>query len=346
MSTNSRNRRSWPIGFRRSADEPGRAPARSRQLQKKPPVSEDELALVLREYRRLREEHRHAGAESSTRRKLESRMEQLRRRFERLVAEAPLGVRARARWTAAFERAVAAPEMHYELRPILFRGRSEAGNELTLLPALDGTVEAFVDGAAVAVIDRADELTRTGSGLGFELDGTMFRETVAAPDTMLVDLRAALEEGRRPRTENLPSLIAEGLLDRELGLTARGRRALDLDRHAARAHRETPVPEILLRGPVPPRMRDELADALAQLVPSAPRPVFHVRGSLARLGNPALERPVVATGMLDLGSRSVRSRAEAATEREAIDLLTARLRRNLRELAKQATAERREAAEW
>ena len=273
-------------------------------------------------------------------------MLELRRRFYRLVAEAPLGSRARARWNYAFERAAALPETQPEVRAVLFRGRSAAGSELTLLPAPDGTLEALVDGASVAVIDRADELAQTAPGFAFGLDGTMFHETFAVPSTTLADLRGALQDGRRPRAGNLPGLIAEGLLDRELGLTARGRRALGLDRRAAHAHRRTPVPEILLRGPVPARMRDELAEALSQLALSAPRPVFHVRGSLTRLGNPALERPVVATGTLDLGRRAVRSHADASTEREAIDLLAARLRRNLRDLAKQATEERRGTAAW
>jgi ribosome-associated translation inhibitor RaiA len=339
------NRDRWPIGFRWGADTLGRVPARTRHAQEQPPVSEHELARTVHEYRRLHEEHRHARAAGSARRKLEGHLRRLRRKFERLVDEAPLASRDRQRWRNALSGMGPTPAPHADVRPLLYRGRSNAGSELLLLPMPDGTLEAFVDGAAVEVLDRADELERTDPEFAFVLDGTTFHETFAVPKSTLAELREAIASGRAPRPENLRELIEDGLVDGTLGLTARGRRALALDREPARPNELMPVPEITTRGRIPRRARAQLADTLDRLARLAPRPVLHVRGSLTHEEDPALERPAVAKATLDLGRHAVRAHAAAPTEHEAIDLLAARVRRKLRTLAERAAAERHEGTE-
>lgn len=345
MRSTQINRDRWPIGFRRGADTSGGLPARTRHLQAQPPVSERELARTVHEYRRLHEEHRHARVAGSARRKLEGRLRRLRRTFERLVGEAPLTRRDRQRWRNALSPTRATPAPHAEVRQLLYRGRSDAGSELLLLPMPDGTLEAFVDGAAVEVLDRADELERTDPEFAFVLDGNTFHETFAVPKAMLAELREAIATGRGPRPEILRELIEDGLVDGTLGLTARGRRALGLDREPARPHGQIPVPEITTRGRIPRRARAQLADTLGRLARLAPQPVLHIRGSLTHEEDPALERPAVAKATLDLGRRAVRAQAAAPTEHEAIDLLAARIRRKLRTLAGRAAARRHEGAE-
>jgi hypothetical protein len=101
-----------------------------------------------------------------------------------------------------------------------------------------------------------------------------------------------------------------------------------------------PSSEIVLRGRVTRRTRDELAAMLRGVVELSPRRVLHVRGTLVRGEDPALPLPVVAAARLELASHIVQAHAAAATEREAIDLLEARLRRNVRKLAGRALAER------
>jgi len=79
-------------------------------------------------------------------------------------------------------------------------------------PAPDGTVDAFVDGTAVAVLDDAEELTTTKPGFVFALDGLRFIETFGASPTSLTDLRDALQTGQPPRRKHVRELIEDGLV--------------------------------------------------------------------------------------------------------------------------------------
>jgi ribosome-associated translation inhibitor RaiA len=158
----------------------------------------------------------------------------------------------------------------------------------------------------------------------------------------LTDLRDAEESGRRPRPRHIRELIEDGLIDRTLGLTARGRRALALDRAPAR-HAEVGIEAaISIRGSVPSRARENLARALTHVAGVAPQPVLHITASLDRHEDLALDRPFVAKATLDVNGRAVRAQVAAASVSEAIHLLEGRLHRNLRTLAEHDLAERRE----
>lgn len=63
---------------------------------------------------------------------------------------------------------------------------------------------------------------------------------------------------------------------------------------------------------------------------SASRPVLDAHVELRQESNPSLERPAIAKATLDVGGRHVRAHVAAESMREAIDLLEARLRRQLR----------------
>ncbi len=338
-------------GFRRSSDRSQRVAARSRDLQGEPHVSEAELEQVVQEYRRVHEEHRRAEPQGRTRRHLEVRLQHLRRRLERLLAEAPVSDTDRRRWRDRLPHALPAPASPVALRPLLFSGRSESGSELRLAAGPGGTVEALVDGVAVALLDDADELTGTTPGFVFALDDQEFRETFGASPSCLADLRDAVETGRRPRRAHHRQLVEDGLVDRTLGLTPRGRRALALDRVPARHADAGAQPAISVRGPVPRRSREELEQTLLHVASAAPRPVLRITASLTHEEDPALPRPVVAKATIDLNGRPVRAHVAAASESEAIALLESRLHRNLRRLAERELAERRdehvpEPGEW
>jgi hypothetical protein len=336
-------RREAIAGFRRSSDRSGRVPARSRQLQVEPPVSPGELEQVVHEYRRVHEEHRRAQPRSRARRHLEVRLQRLRRRFERLLAEAPVTEADRRRWRSRLRTGEAAPPSPTNVRRLLFCGRSDSGSELRLVAAPAGTIDAFVDGAAVAVLDDAEELTETAPGFSFALDAMRFRETFGASPSCLTDLREAVTTGRRPRRKHVRELIEDGLVDRTLCLTARGRRALELDRLPARHADVGTQPAISVRGPVSPRGRASLAQALVHVAVDAPRPVLGITGSLTRHQDPALARPVVAKATIDVSGNPVRAHVGADSENEAIGLLESRLHRNLRRLAERELARRRRA---
>ena len=326
-------------GFRGMNDRSDEVPPRSRELLEHP-VSETELEQVAHEYRRLHEEHRRAKPRSRTRRHLDARLRQLRHRFERLLAAAPLEEGDRRRWRHRLREGEAAPEAT-ELRPLLFRGRSDSGSEIRLAAAPDGTVDVLIDGAHVAVLDAAHELTGTAPGFVFVLDDIGFRETFGASPATLADLRDSVATGRRPRSSHVRELVADGLVDRTLGLTARGRRALALDDSSTRHAAPTAEPAVSIRGPVPPWVRDDLARAIADVAQAAPEPVLRMTGSVTRSEDPAVARPVVAKATIDVNGRVVHAHAEAALERDAIDLLASRLNRNVRSLGERDNAARR-----
>lgn len=219
-------------GFRRSGDRAQQRPPRSRNLIGEPLVSSDELERVAREYRHIHEDHRRMPARSQARRRLDRRLEKLRQRFERLLARAPMSDGDRLSWRARLKGGKSrapSPVVH----ALLFRGRSGVGSELRLTACPGGTIAASVDDTPVAVLDDASELATTTPGFVFTLEGRPFRETFGASSAVLADLRAALRQGRSPRREHLPELTGDGLVDRTGGLTARGRRALALDRDPA-----------------------------------------------------------------------------------------------------------------
>ena len=319
-------------GFRRSSDRSERAPARSRQLLGQLPVSERELEHVVREYRHVHEDHRRAPHRSRTRRHLEIRLQELRRRYEHLLAMAPISEAERQRWRDELRTATSVPPSLLEGRSLLFRGRSDSDSELRLTTAFEGTANAFVNGIAVAVLDDVEELTTTKPGFVFALDGLRFRETFGTSPASLTDLRQALQTGRRPRRKHVRELIADGLIDRTLGLTTRGRRALALDALPARHVEVGTTPGISTRGPVAKHARENLSRALAHAARVAPRPVVRITASLTRDEDPARDRPVLAKATIVLNGCAVRAHVRAASEGEAIALLESRLHRNLRKL--------------
>lgn len=315
-------------------------------------VAREELERVAREYRRVREEHRRARRGGHTRRHLGARLERLGARFEHLLAEAEIEQPARRRWRDHLRHGGVEPEGPMGTVPLLFRGRSDAGSELRLLAREDGGIDALVDGATVERLDSAEELTATMPGLSFRLEGVAFGETFLASPTARAGLRESLESGAPLERSFVGELLADGIVDRELGVTARGRRALGLD--ALPAHRLTggaAAVSISMRGPLPARARVELEEMLARIGQVAPRTLLRARVSLVQEEDRALERPVVAKAQLDLAGRVVRAHVAAAAAEEAVDLLEARLRRNLLDLGDRAKAARKEgrpatAGEW
>lgn len=307
------------------------------------PVAGEELERLAHDYRHLRAEHRRTRLGSRARRRLDARVRAVGERFERLLAEAALDEDARERWRDRL-RGGAEPEGPGQSRPLLFRGRSETGSELLLLARPDGSIDAVVDGTTVERLDSAAELDATEPGQRFQLEGLVYRETFAASAPARAALRESLEGGVPPAADAVAELLADGIVDRDLAVTPRGRRALALD--VLPAQRTTPPPEasvsVRVRGEVGPQARDDLEQALLRAAALAARPPVRAQASLVRDADPALERPFVAHAELDLGGRVVRAHVAATSAAEAVDAVDARLRRSLAELAERAEAARRE----
>ena len=88
--------------------------------------------------------------------------------------------------------------------------------------------------------------------------------------------------------------------------------------------------------------REQAKTALGRSARHAHRPVLQGRISIRELRDPKLERPAIVKASLDVGGRPVRAHVAAGTVREAIDLVEARLRRNLDDLESLRRGKRRE----
>ncbi|MBI3214467.1 MAG: sigma 54 modulation/S30EA ribosomal C-terminal domain-containing protein [Mycobacterium sp.] len=76
-------------------------------------------------------------------------------------------------------------------------------------------------------------------------------------------------------------------------------------------------------------------DKIGELARQAHRPVLRAHIKFVKHHDPAVEQPVVAQANLDVDGQLVRAQVRAATAREAVDRLQARLRRRLEHVEKQ-----------
>jgi adenosine/AMP kinase len=253
-------------------------------------------------------------------------MTELARRFDRLLAEAVADERERRRWHEHLHHGAAQPSAPQAAPPLLFRGHSGAGSTLEVLERADGTLDVVVDGVCVERLASAHELLTTQPGLSFRLGDVSFDERFAVSGSALAALQAMIESGGRPPYRYARELLLDGLVDRNFGLTRRGRRALRLDLLQGAARRgELAVPvHVTARGQVSERARHAAEEKLAKLARLAPRPVLFARATLVREADPALERPAIAKATMDVSGRIVRAHVAAPEMSEAIDLLVVR----------------------
>ncbi|WP_217915606.1 sigma 54 modulation/S30EA ribosomal C-terminal domain-containing protein [Miltoncostaea marina] len=92
-------------------------------------------------------------------------------------------------------------------------------------------------------------------------------------------------------------------------------------------------PSIRLRGDAADGHRERAMAKLRAACMSAPRPVILGRLELATEPDPAVERPAIAKATIDVDGQLVRAHVACRTMDQAIDLLAARVRRNIRALA-------------
>lgn len=188
-------------------------------------VSREELEELVGAYRHIRDEHGRARPEGHTRRRLEQKLERIHERFEHLLAAVP-DEESRRAWREHLHHAAREPAEPKAVPALLFRGRSAAAAELEIRQRLPGELDVLVDGAEVERLVEADELRSTLPGFTFKLDGTEFRETFRASRAARATLRLMVEQGAPPLARLRRELLLDGLVDRDLGLTPRGRRAL------------------------------------------------------------------------------------------------------------------------
>ncbi len=188
--------------------------------------SREELEAVVRHYHHLESEHERAHPEGSVRRHLGRQLREDRERFEHLLAEYVPDETARAAWRAFLHHRGGEPSGPPAIRPIVFKGRSQAGSVLEARRDPSRELAIEVDGRLVERLPAQAIPMLEGRPAVFRLDGTEFREVFdAAPSALgaLQDLRAS---GGDPPWRHAAALLADGLIDPDFALTARGRRAL------------------------------------------------------------------------------------------------------------------------
>ena len=173
----------------------------------------------------------------------------------------------------------------------------------------------------------------------------LLREAVADAEVR----RAWLEHLRNGAPAPAEPSAAAPPLDRDLGLTARGRRALQDERRPA-GRAAPPVLRVSARG-VGEQPRRYLERKLRRVLRLSPLPVIGARAVVAEERNPSLERPATAKATVEVRGQDVHAHAAAGSPVEAVDLLVERLSRRLRGLGRRRDAVRQgtgalEPGEW
>jgi ribosome-associated translation inhibitor RaiA len=314
-------------------------------------VSREELEQLVAAYRRALTMHRRSRPGSRARRRWVRESERVAEHFESALDAAVADEELRKSWREHLHNRGPEPVEPHSTRPVLFRGRSDAGSRIEIRPGPKGDIRAGpegdldvrVDGVEVERLDRADELLTMTAGLTLRLDVDEFTETFEASAEALEALSETIALGEPAPSAFAAELMADGLLDRSLGLTPRGRRALAGagPGHATRRPGlEAPI-EITARGTVSRGARRRLHAELAELARVAPRPVLFARGELVHEDDPALERPAIAKAKVGMSGRVVRAHVAAPDSTQAIRLVVDRLQRLLRDVGDRDEAGRR-----
>jgi hypothetical protein len=184
------------------------------------------LEALARRYHHLQNEHKRAAPDSSVRRRIEPELEQVRERFESLLAEWVDDEELRNAWLEHLRNRAPEPAGPPPLRPRVFRGESDAGSVVEVYGTLGEDLAVEIDGSLVERIDAERDLRSASPSFRLRLDDTEFRETFTASSDALDALAVFLAEGGSPPWEHAQELLADGLIDTNVALTPRGRRAL------------------------------------------------------------------------------------------------------------------------
>jgi hypothetical protein len=186
----------------------------------------EELDTLAHNFRHLREEHRRARPESSTRRRLEDRMLDVRERFERILDEWVPDERVRAEWRRYLDDGQPEPSGPAAIEPVVFRGVSEVTGSVVEIRGAGDELRVWIDGTLIERIVDDKAFTGTAPDVRFKENDVEFRETFAASPERLAALRGFLDGESPPPWDYAQELLADGIIDVHLGLTPRGHRAL------------------------------------------------------------------------------------------------------------------------
>jgi hypothetical protein len=187
----------------------------------------EELEALVRHYHHLQNEHQRAAVESSTRRRIEERLLDVRERFDRLLEEWVPEEELRRAWWEHLHNRAPAPSGPPAIRPLVFYGITDAGSVVEVRGRKGEELEVRVDGAVMERVAAEKDLSSPTPPLRFRADGIEAQETFTASAEALDALADFLDhDGRPPPWDHASELLADGLIDTHFALTPRGQRAL------------------------------------------------------------------------------------------------------------------------
>jgi hypothetical protein len=199
---------------------------RLRREQLEPLPRREELQALVRYYHQLQNEHKRAPLESATRRRIEERLLDVRRRFDRVLQEWVPEEELRKAWWQHLHNRAPEPAGPPEIRPLVFRGVSEAGSVVEVRGKKGEELEVRVDGALTERIAGEKDFSPVTAPLTFRLNETHAHESFTASPEALDALADFLDDGKPPPWDYASELLSDGLIDVHFALTPRGRRAL------------------------------------------------------------------------------------------------------------------------
>jgi hypothetical protein len=208
------------------------AHAKLRLMSVLTPPCREELEALVRHYHHVESEHERAHPQGSVRRHLELRLEHDRERFEHLLAEYVHDESLRRVWHEFLHHRGGEPPGPPAISPVVFKGRSDPGSILEARRDRPGELALEVDRQLLERLDDRLIPITEGRPAVFRLDGAEYREVFDAGPAALRALRDYRESGGDPPWEHTCALLADGLIDVDFALTARGRRALAAARAA------------------------------------------------------------------------------------------------------------------
>jgi hypothetical protein len=184
----------------------------------------EKLDALARRYHQLQVEHQRFKPGNALRRRLEDELLDVRARFERRLDEWIPDEELRRQWLDYLDHHAPEPDGPPGVQPLVFRGRSEAGSEVVVRRRAKDDLEVWVDGSLYERIEGEKDFARPI--VSFRLKDVRVEEEFPASPEALDALEEFVQSGESPPWSHFLELYADGLVDAQLALTPRGRRAL------------------------------------------------------------------------------------------------------------------------
>jgi hypothetical protein len=188
----------------------------------------EQLEALARHHHRLQNEHKRTPTESSTRRRIEDKLLDVRHRFDRVLDEFVRDDDLRTEWLNYLKYQGTLPDGPPPIRPVVFRGVSRDSGSEAEIRRRDSEIEISVDGSLVERRDVKLAPSETVGPVHIRLSTTDFVEVVHASDDALDALERFCDGGESPPWEYAGELLEDGLVDAHFAVTPRGHRALGM----------------------------------------------------------------------------------------------------------------------